>query len=290
MRRMSDVEYSVEESSKTLKKRTPKANIGEDDDTDQKRVGLTRAASLSGFRRGTTLPGGSEYADQWQKKPSMQGTTRIDFIGSQVDFCGKENEGKLSATRANDSRLLPETISNLGEYLQGKHSRTPTLELKTSQSQIMRSKSFLKLDLTTSNRSIAKRPSSIDGRCPIDLSSKRKSLVKLEQHRGDQDLPYLLNHMGLLDSQSSRSMISLKKATLASLQKSWFGYKRVGGSKTMDLEPNLVKFDRYYQDKLSIGQYTLDKLNKNHTSESKGYKRINFFSSRFDGTIVTNES
>lgn len=292
-RRMSEVEYSVEESSRTVKKKTLKSRDDNDGETPQMTVSLPRAMSLSAFGRGHTFKAAVENVEGLHKRSSIQGTTRIDFAGSQVDSQTRENEVRLFSSRANDSRHLLETSTNIFELV-GKNStqqrKFESIDVHYKSQVMTRSKSILKLGMNHSNRSLPKRSATIDGRCPISLASKRSSLVKLDQHRGDQDIPYLLNHLGLLDSVSSKSILSLKKVTLASLQRSWFGPKRTGASRTLDVEPKVRSFNPFYQDKMSLGQYTLEKLNKEQYTGSQGYKRVNFLSSRLDGTILTTES
>lgn len=291
-RMMSDVEYSVEESYRTAKNDANTRKIESDKFPALKKMSLPRSLSNNAFRRGGTLKAATDHTETWCRKSSLQGTTRIDFPGSQVESQTKENEGKLFSSRAHDSRLLPETTLNIFDILRQKPANNHKMESRETQgqSQVFGSKYNLRLDVTHSNRTLPRRTISTDGRCPINLSSKRSSLVKLEPHRGDQDLPYLLDRLGMLESQSSRSVISLQKVTIEGLHKSWFGPKRAVVSRTMEVEPKVIGFNPFYQDKLSIGQYTLDKLHREKYAGSQGYKRVNFFSSRLDGTILTTES
>lgn len=300
-RKVTDVEYSVEDSCHTVKKSYPVSpeNLNFDGLSDERRpmpASLVKAPSFSRFSRAASLPEPSESAVGLAKGSSMQGTTRIDNHGGNEELYSIDNEPRKQHSIRSILRLNSGMDSTKFLLMRKKTTKVSFQEMDSVPL------SGQKYSVTLSSKpklagvsfQPLKRSASVDGRCPIDLTLKRSSLVKLDPHRGDQDLPYLLNKVGLLESQTSKPAFSLKKATLASLQQSWFGNKKAGLSKTTGggyspVDLNKHKYD-LRRERLSIGQYTLKKLNETEEIRSQKYKRVNFFSGKFRDTLITTET
>lgn len=300
-RRVTDVEYSVEESSHTVKKSYPASpeHLNLDGLTDERRpmpASLVKAHSFSRFSRAASLPEPGESTLGWAKGSSLQGTTRIENHGGNEELYSIDNEPKKQHSIRSILRLNSGMDSTKLLLMRKRSTKVSFQEMNQALLGGEKSSATLsnKPKLAGVSFQTLKRSVSLDRRCPIDLTLKRSSLVKLEPHRGDQDLPYLLNKVGLLESQTSKPAFSLKKATLASLQQSWFGNKKAGLSKTTGggFSPANLKTHKHdlRRERLSIGQYTLKKLNETEEIRSQTYKRVNFFSGRFRDTLITTET
>jgi hypothetical protein len=295
-RRTTEVEYSVDDSLKTIKK-TGRAVIGTPGISPggviEKQVhGIAtneiwaRRNRYNGLDQKSSLHQGTETLDACIKGTSIQGTTNIECHAGYEECSSFEKIPEQRIAEISDLRLGSKILERKNSYLH-KPISNRFIQNTSSDTQEVSRVSWLKNpDLTVLRRTV-----SAEIRCPISLSLKRKSMLKLEPHRGDQDFPYLINQMGLLESQSSRTKISLKKATLVDLHQSWFSSNGViRTSKTVGAQTVLSGSEEgMYRGKLSIDQYPICKLIKPPEKKSRGYKRLNLFSSRFYSKMKTSE-